>query len=46
MKTEKMIREYLEDLIANAKIASVHKAYDLVIKYKTQIEALEWVLEE
>ena len=46
MKTEEMIREYLEDLIANANIASIHKAYDLVIKYKTQIEALEWVLED
>ena len=41
-----MIREYLEDLIANANIASMYKAYDLVIKYKTQIEALEWVLED
>ena len=46
MKTEEIIREYLEDLIANANIASIHKAYDLVIKYKTQIEVLEWVLEE
>lgn len=41
-----MIREYLEDLIANANIASTLKAYDLVIKYKTQIDALKWVLEE
>ena len=36
MKTEEMIREYLEDLIAKANIASTHGAYDLVIKYKTQ----------
>lgn len=46
MKTEEMIRAYLEDLIANANIASYYKAYDLLIKYKIQIDALEWVLEE